>query len=345
MLVDETLANLQRDFERMYADGGRESIPPERLLKAMVLMALYSVRSERQFCEQLQFNLLWRWFLDMGFDEQAWDASTFSRNRERLLGQDIARLFFEETVEIAKSKRLLSQRHFTVDGTLIEAWASLKSFQPKDAKKRRDRKDKDDDSDPGNPSVNFHGEKRSNETHTSTTDPEARLMRKGNTVPAKLCYTGNFLMENRNGLIVDLNIEQATGRSEREGALKLIERARKRRRGRMRIESLGADKGYHSRDFVAALREREITPHVAVIERNLGSTRDLLDGRTLSSMSYKISQRIRKRVEELIGWSKQTGGLRRTRFKGRRRTEQWALMIGAAYNLLRIPRLEEAPSS
>jgi transposase len=340
-LADEALGRLSPVFANMYdRERGRESIPPERLLKAMILIALYSVRSERQFCEMLQFNLLWRWFLDMGLNEDAWDASTFSRNRERLLDHDVSRLFFEETVEIAKSKRLLSERHFTVDGSMIEAWASLKSFQPKEQAGRRRRKVHDDDDDPGNPMVNFRGERRSNETHVSQTDPEARLLRKGSGTTAKLCFMGNVLMENRNGLIVDLNVEQATGYAEREAALKLIDRARRRRRGRVLVETLGADKGYGVTDFIEQCRAREIRTHIPFqAGRKIPPG---ADARTTRHPGYAISQRIRKRVEEIFGWAKQIGGLRRTRFRGIRRTEAMAQMVGAAYNLLRIPKIEGA---
>jgi transposase len=330
-LADEALAELHGVFDAMYSESGRPSIPPERLLKSMLLMALYTVRSERLFCEQLDYNLLFRWFLDMDRVEVSFDPSTFSKNRERLLAHDVARAFFGRVVEQARRARLLSSEHFTVDGTLIEAWASLKSFKPKG----HDSKDEPPRDDPGNPSVDFHGNKRSNETHESTTDREARLARKGDGKEAKLCFSGHALMENRHGLLVDMQVAEASGFAERRVALDMIDDVLP---GERRI-TLGADRGYHSRDFVAACRDRNIIPHLA--DKNRGS---VLDRRTTGTTGYSLSQRLRKRVEEIFGWAKTIGGLRKTRFRGIARTQLAAYMVGAAYNLMRIARLISAPA-
>ena len=333
VLADQALAALSPTFDAMYSKVGRPSVPPERLLKATLLMAFYSVRSERLFCEQLDYNLLFRWFLDMGMDEESLDHSTFSRNRERLLEHDVAAKFLGEVVAAARSAQLMSDDHFTVDGTLIEAWAGVKSFRPK-GEKDSDRKPPDD---PGNPTVNFHGEKRSNETHQSTTDPEARLARKGNNQPAKLSYLANALMENRNGLIVDLRVEPATGYGERIGALAMLDEHLAGAEG----VTLGADAGYDVKAFVEALRERGVTPHIAQTRDK--RRRSSLDGRTTRHPGYAISQRIRKRVEEIFGWTKTVACFRKTRFKGQARTQLAAHLVAAAYNLLRMAKL--APAS
>ena len=272
-LADDALAALSTTFDVMYGPTGRPSIPPERLLKSTLLMAFYSVRSERLFCEQLDYNLLFRWFLDMSMVEDSFDHSTFSKNRERLLEHDVAKKFLAEVVERARAARLMSDDHFTVDGTLIEAWASIKSFRPKD-EAPRDREPPDD---PGNPTVNFHGEKRSNETHRSTTDPESKLYRKGHGQPARLSYCGNVLMENRNGLIVDLRIEQATGYAEWDGAMAMLDEHVPEPVG----VTLGADAGYDTRAFVAACRERGITPHIAQTRDT--RRRSAVDGRTTAT--------------------------------------------------------------
>src|SRR5689334_1333414 len=253
-MADAALKELSPIFEQMYSPLGRPSIPPERLLKATLLMALYTVRSERMFCEQLQYNLLFRWFLDMDMIERPFDHSSFSQNRQRLIDHDVAKQFFAQVVEQARKNGLMSSEHFTVDGTLIEAWASLKSF------KRRGKDKQEPPDDPGNPTVNFHGERRSNETHESTTDPEARLYRKGHSHPAKLYYSGHVLMENRNGLCVDVRVAEASGWSERREALSMIDAQRQLG---LRISTLGADKAYDTADFVADLRARAIAPHVA----------------------------------------------------------------------------------
>jgi transposase len=330
-LTDDALRGLTSTFESMYARTGRPSIPPERLLKASLLMALYSIRSERMFAEQLQYNLLFKWFLDMSLEDVVFDASTFSKNRERLMNHDAAGQFFRCVVGQARAEGLMSSEHFTVDGTLIEADASLKSFK---------RKDDDHDGEGGgssctpgrNAEVNFHGEKRSNESHRSTTDPESRLARKGSMREAKLYFSGHALMENRNGLLVDVRIAQADGFAEREIALQLVEEnvARGRR------ATVAGDKGYDTRGFVRGLRDMNVTPHVA---RHTNKRSSAVDGRTTRHPGYGISQVVRKRVEEIFGWFKTVGGLRRSRFRGVARTQLAAYVVGAAYNLLRIARL------
>jgi transposase len=330
-LADDALAALSPTFDAMYASVGRPSIPPERQLKAMLLMALYSVRSERMFCEQLAYNLLFRWFLDMDMVEPAFDPTVFTKNRERLLDHDVAGEFFRSVVERAREAKLMSSEHFTVDGTLIEACASLKSFKKKQGK--GGGKDDPPPDDPGNPTVNFHGEKRGNATHASTTDPEAKLARKGNGKEAKLAYSAHALMENRNGLLVDLRVAEANGRAEWETALAMLEDS-KQSAGTITV---GADKGYDNTEFVAECRAIDVVPHVAQnITTHRGSK---VDGRTTRHAGYAISQRIRKRVEEIFGWAKTVGHFRRTRFRGRRRTQLAAYVVGAAYNLLRMARL------
>jgi len=326
--ADEVLATLERTFDTMYSQTGRPSIPPERLLKSEVLIALFSIRGHRLFCEELNYNILFRWFLDMSLDEPGFDHSTFSQNSERLLQHEVAQRFFDAVVTAARREGLLSDEHFTVDGTLIEAWASLKRVTPKAAPAAAPPPD-----DPGNPTVDFHGERRTNATHHSTTDPEARLARKGAGKEATLCFSGHVLMENRHGLCVDLQIAPATGIAERETALAMLRR--QARRG-IRPRTLGADKGYHCRDFVRRLRRRRIRPHLA---RVAGRQTPGLDGRTTRTVGYALSQRLRKRVEEIFGWLKTVGGLRKTRFRGIARTQHAACLVGAAYNLLRISRL------
>lgn len=328
-VVDGVLRELSPVFEKMYSAIGRPSIPPESLLKATVLMALYSVRSDRMFCEQLDYNLLFRWFLDMDMTQEAFHPTTFTKNRDRLMDHDVARQFFAAVVERAKMAGLTSNEHFSVDGTLIEAWASLKSFRRKD----ETAEEKPPVDDPGNPTVNFHGEKRSNDTHASTTDPEARLARKGNGKEAKLSYAQHVLMENRNGLIVDMCVTPAHGRAEVEAAYQMLERNDPTRARR----TVAADKGYDTRDFVEGCRRIGVTPHVAMnTGRNGGSA---IDGRTSRHPGYAISQRIRKRIEEIFGWEKTVGNFRRTRFKGKQRTEAAALFVAAAYNMCRMAKL------
>jgi transposase len=328
-LADQALAKLDSTFDAMYSSIGRPSIPPERLLKAQLLIALYSVRSERQFCERLDYDLLFRFFLDMNLDDPTWDASVFTKNRDRLVQHEVARQFFEEVVRQAKKAELMSAEHFTVDGTLIEAWASLKSFRKK-GEKPEDRPPPDDR---GNPTVNFHGEKRSNATHESTTDPEARLARKGNGKESKLSYSGHVLMENRNGLCVDLRVAPATGYAERDEALEMLRRLR--RRG-YEPKTLGGDKGYCLGDFPQKVLDLGIKPHLAVPDN--APTRSPAR-RFTRSEGYKVSQVIRKRVEEIFGWGKSVAGLRRTKLKGRRKTWDGGYLIMAAYNLTRMIRL------
>ena len=328
-VADQVLRGLSPTFAEMYSTVGRPSIPPERLLKSEVLIALYSVRSRRLYCGRLDTDLLFRWFLDMSLDEPGFEHSTFSQNSERLMAHAVAQRFFDAVVAVARREGLLSDEHFTVDGTLIEAWASLKSVTPTEAPASVTPLD-----DPGNPTVGFHGERRTNATHQSTTDPEARLARKGTGKEAKLCFSGQVLMENRHGLCVDLQIAPATGTAERETALAMLRR--QARRG-IRPTTVGVDKGYHCRDFVRRLRRRGIRPHLACVR---GRRTPGLDGRTTRHTSYRLSQRLRKKVEEIFGWMKTIGGLRKSRFRGVARTQQAGYLVGAAYNLLRLSRLQ-----
>jgi len=332
-MADQELAGLSRVFDKMYSCTGRPSIPPERILKSMLLIALYSIRGERQFCEQLDYNLLFRWFLDMNLIEESFDHSTFSKNRERLMAHEVGRRFFDAVVSQARGAGLMSDDHFTVDGTLIDAWASLKSFRPKD----EERGSQPSDDDPGNPTVNFHGETRSNDTHQSTTDGESLLMRKGPGKEAKLSFGAHALMENRHGLLLDLKVTSATGTSEREAAEEMLDRQADLG---VTPKTLGGDKGYDTQDFVAALRERAVTPHVSANTKRKGGS--AIDGRTTRHAGYTVSQRVRKRVEEIFGWMKSVGGFRKTRYKGRDKTQLAAWFVGAAYNLLRMAKLKEA---
>jgi transposase len=323
--ADQALAAISREFDSLYGATGRPSIAPERLLKGQLLIALYSVRSDRAFCEQLDYNLLYRWFLDMSLDDPGLDQSNFSRLRERLVATDIARRFFEQVLKLARGQQLLGSEHFTVDSTLIESWASLKSFKKKDDPPPKDGGD-------GTGMVDFKGERRTNATHESTTDPEAKLMRRGWGQPAKLSFAGHALMDNRAGLCADLAITDAR-LSEPRVAEQLLARQRRRR---VPIDTLGADKGYCNKAFVAHLRKRGIRPHIARIEsrRTPG-----LDARTTRHASYRLSQRHRKRVEEIFGWLKTVGGLRKSRFIGIERTQLYAYFAASAYNLLRMSRL------
>jgi transposase len=318
VVADAALRTLSSVFDEMYAGTGRPSVPPERLLKGQLLLALYSIRSERQLCEQVQYNLLYRWFLDMDMLEPAFDASTYSRNRDRLMSHDVAAAFFAAVRNQAQD--LMSREHFSVDGTLIEAWASLKSFRRKD-----------DDDDDHNGWGTFRGERRSNETHESKTDPEARLMRKGDGQPAKLSFMGHALVENRHGLLVDLQVSTATGYAERETALKMLDEHVPRER-----RTLGADRAYDTRDFVDDCRERGVTPHVA---QNDTRRRSAIDQRTTRHVGYSISQRLRMRIEQVFGWGKTIGGMKRARVRGLARTRFGTYLVGAAYNLLRISNL------
>ena len=327
-MADAALEELSPVFDAMYSVVGRPSIPPERLLKASLLMAFYTVRSERLFCEQLDYNLMFRWFLDMNMVEESFDHSTFSRNRERLIEHEVAARFFFAIVEQARSAGLMSDEHFTVDGTLIDAWASLKSFRAKGSKD-----DVAPPEDPGNPTIDFHGEKRSNETHESTTDPESRLARKGKGKEARLSYSQHALMENRNGLLLDLRIAEANGTAERDVALQMLDEETSREKRC----TLAGDKGYDTTDFVAECRERQVTPHVAQnVGRRGGSA---IDRRTTRHAGYAISQRFRKRVEEIFGWTKTVGNFRKTRYKGREKTQLASYFIATAYNLIRMVNL------
>jgi transposase len=309
---------------------GRPSIAPEKLLRALLLMVLYTIRSERRLMEELEYNFLYRWFVGLGMDEAVWDATVFCKNRERFIDGEVARLFFDAVVEEASAADLLSQEHFSVDGTLIEAWASLKSFRPKG------ERNSEPPDDPGNPTVNFHGEKRSNETHESTTDPDARLARKGNGKEARLCYSGNVMIENRNGLVVDAELMQASGTAEREAALWMAERIP----GTDRV-TLAGDKGYDTRDFVAELREMAVTPHVAQNTARSGGS--AIDGRTTRHAGYLMSQRRRKIVEEFFGWLKTVAGQRKTKYRGIWRVGWAFTFAAAAYNLVRMRNLLTTP--
>src|SRR5690242_14011261 len=326
-LVNEALVALERDFAALYAPIGRPSIPPEKLLRAMLLQAFYSIRSERQLMERLEFDLLFRWFVGIGVDDAAWDHSVFSKNRERLLEGDIAAKLLSTVLAHPRVKRLLSTDHFSVDGTLIEAWASMKSFKPKDGSDEPPA-----DGDGRNREADFHGEKRSNDTHVSTTDPEARLYRKGPGKEARLCFMGHALMENRNGLIVGAVTTRASGHAERLAALALIEPHAER----PQPITLGADKGYDTGDFVVELREKAVTPHVA---QNQSGRRSAIDGRTTRHPGYAISQRIRKRVEEAFGWAKTVAGLRKMRHRGLPKVDWQFTLAMAAYDLVRLPKL------
>jgi transposase/IS5 family transposase len=324
--ADAVLTSLDREFDELYAAIGRPSIPPERLLKASLLIALYSVRSDRLFCEMLDYNILFRWFLDMNLEEGGLDQSNFSRLRERLSESKLGGWFFDQVVSEARGLGVLSDEHFTVDGTLIEAWASTaKSLRRKDGPPSEGGPD-----DQG--MVNIRGERRSNDTHVSVTDPDAKLMRKGKGKEAKLCFGGHALMENRHGLCVDIKVTSAP-QSEPESAKAMLARQRKKR---VHPRILGADKGYHSKDFVAHLRQHKIAPHIAMIE---GRNTPGLDRRTTRHAGYAVSQQKRKRVEEIFGWMKSYGGLRRTLMRGLARVQLHAYLVGAAYNLLRLARL------
>jgi transposase len=331
-IANTALDELSRAFTGLYTDFGRPSIAPERLLRAMLLQACYGIRSERQLMERLEFDLLFRWFVGLGVDDPVWDHSTFSKNRDRLLEGEIAAKFLAAVLAQPKVKRLLSSDHFSVDGTLIEAWASIKSFR------RKDGGDNDSEGPGRNAERRFHKEKRSNETHRSTTDPDARLYKKGDGQPAKLCYIGHALMENRHGLAVCGGISQATGTAEREAALDLID-GRPRRR---RPITLGADKAYDVTSFVHDLRARSVTPHIA-IDGHLSKTgkprKTAVDGRTTRHVGYEISQRCRKRIEEVFGWIKSSAGLAKVKLRGRDRVDAAFTLALAAYNLIRLPKL------
>ena len=327
VIVNEALAALEREFASLYSPLGRPSIPPEKLLRSMLLQAFYSIRSERLLMERLEYDLLFRWFVGIGVDDAAWDHSVFSKNRDRLLAGDIAAKFLASVLAQPKVRELVSTDHFSVDGTLIEAWASMKSVKPRDGS--------------GEPPVqgggrnaeaDFHGQKRTNHTHASATDPEARLYRKGKGKEAKLCFMGHGLMENRHGLLVDACLTLADGHAERVAALHMIEA----RADRPRAITLGADKGYDCQDFVNELRSMKVTPHVA---RNTSGRRSAIDGRTTRHSGYGASQRIRKRIEEAFGWIKTVAGQDKTKLRGRDRVGWAFTLAAAAYNLVRLPKL------
>jgi transposase len=324
-MADLALWSMSSRFDEMYSQTGRPSIAPEKLLRAQLIQMLYSVRSERLLMEEIDYSVLYRWFVGMNLDEPVWDVTVFTKNRDRLLDGDVAREFLCEVVKQAQEKNLTSDEHFTVDGTLIEAWASLKSFQ------RKDKKDAPPD-DPGNPTVDFHGEKRSNDTHESTTDPDARLARKGNGKEAKLSYNGNLLTENRNGLIVTTEVFQANGTAERDAALVMMERIP----GQQRV-TVGGDKGYDTRNFVVECRNMNVTPHVAQnLKRSGGSA---IDGRTTRHGGYEISQKKRKRIEECFGWLKTVAFMRKVRHRGLEKVGWVFTFAAAAYNLVRMKNL------
>jgi transposase len=330
-IVNEALARLAGDFSALYSRMGRPSIPPEKLLRAMLLQAFYSIRSERQLMDRLEFDLLFRWFVGLGVDDAVWDHSAFSKNRERLLEGDIAAKLMSAVLAQPRVKRLLSTDHFSVDGTLIEAWASTKSFKPKDGD------EPPADAGGRNRETDFHGQRRSNDTHASTTDPEARLYRKGPGKEAKLCFMGHALMENRNGLLVDACLTQADGHAERIAALHMIEP----RADRPQAITLGADKAYDAEDFVNELRSMKATPHVA---QNTNGRSSAIDGRTTRHAGYAVSQRIRKRIEEAFGWMKTIGGQEKTKFRGCDRVAWAFTFTAAAYNLTRLPKLLATPA-
>jgi transposase len=313
------LRNMGPQFDAMYAKVGRPSIPPEKLLRALLLQVLYTVRSERMLMEQLDYNLLFRWFVGMNIDDPVWDVTVFTKNRERLLAADVAKTLFAEVLEQARGRDLLSTEHFTVDGTLIEAWASHKSFKLKEGA------DQQPPDDPGNPTVDFHGERRSNATHQSTTDPQARLARKGPGKEAKLSYAGHVLMENRNGIAVNGCVTQADGDAEPQAALAMVEEIP----GEHRV-TLGADKGYDRKEFVQELRDHQVTPHIAPKQTSI------IDERTTRHPGYVISQQKRKRIEEIFGWLKTVAGLRKTRHRGVARVGWMFTFALAAYNLVRM---------
>jgi transposase len=352
-LVDPILERMSDAFDGLYSDRGRPSIPPEQLLRALLLQALFTIRSERQLMEQLDYNLMFRWFVGLDMDAPVWDATVYSKNRERLLKGDIARRFFVEVLETARRNDLLSDEHFTVDGTLIEAWAGHKSFKPKDDGQNGGKgsgggseiekaiaqvlgavRSSGQKHEGRNKPANFHGEKRTNDTHQSTTDPESRLFKKGGD-GAKLRFMGHVLMENRNGLVVDVRLTTATGTAESEAAIDMIDDVP----GTHQI-TVGADKSYDNQNFVQQLRERGATPHVAQNNKN---RRSAIDARTTRHDGYQTSQRKRKRVEEIFGWAKTIGGMRKTRHKGTNRVGWSFTLVGAVYNLVRIGNILAAP--
>jgi transposase len=332
-MVDEVLARLSPQFDAMYASVGRPSIAPEKLLRAQLLQMLYTIRSERLLMEEMDYNLLFRWFVGLNADDGVWDATVFTKNRDRLLQADVAKQFLAQVVEQARGRGLTSDEHFTVDGTQLEAWAGAKSFQPKGEKKTPPPDDPDHD--PGNPTVNFHGEKRSNDTHASKTDPESLLARKSQGKEAKLSYSGHLLVENKNGLIVDAEGLQANGTAERDAALVMLEKL-----PGTKTVTVGGDKGFDTRGFVAECRHLRVTPHVAQNHARAGGS--AMDARTTRHAGYKISQRKRKRIEECFGWLKTVAGLRKLRHRGVGKVDWIFTFACAAYNLVRMRNLAAA---
>jgi transposase len=326
-LVNDALEHLNGLFNRMYADTGRSSIAPEKLMRALLLQVFYSVRSERQICEQLRYNLLFRWFVGLAIDDPVWDHSVFSKNRDRLLDNDVVESFFAEIMKVAEAKGLVSKEHFSVDGTLIQAWASHKSFRPKDGS--------DDDQTPGpgrNAQADWKGKARRNETHASTTDPDSRLFRKSHNTGAILCYQGHVLMENRNGLVVSAIATRADGYGERTAALAMLDAT-----SGHGPRTLGADKAYDVNEFIAACRDRGVTPHIALNETRTGGS--AIDGRTTRHPGYELSQVVRKRIEEHFGWGKTVGRIRQTVYRGLRRVDQHFKLTMTASNILRMARM------
>ena len=330
VLVNDALTAMNARFNAIYAESGRDSIAPEKLIRALLLQVFYSIRSERQLCEQLRYNLLFRWFVGLALDDTIWDHSTFSKNRDRLLAHQVVEEFFAEVMRLAEARGLLSQEHFSVDGTLIQAWASQKSFRPKDGS---------DDQRPGgggrNAQADWKGQPRSNDTHASTTDPDARTYRKSHNAASILCYQGHVLMENRTGLVVSAVVSHADGFGERRTALAMLDAMPSTAR-----RSVGADKAYDTADFVAACRERGVTPHIARNESRRGGS--AIDHRTTRHPSYRLSQSIRKRIEEHFGWGKTIGRIRQTVFRGLQRVDQQFKLTMTASNLLRIARMPMA---
>jgi transposase len=324
-LTDGILKRLSPLFDAMYAEGGRPSIAPEKLLRAQLLQMLYSVRSERLLMEEIDYSILFRWFVGLNLDDAVWDATTFTKNRDRLLEAAVAKEFLAQVVERARGARLMSDEHFTVDGTLLEAWASLKSFRSKNSKQ-------DPPEDPGNPTVDFHGQTRSNQTHESTTDGDAKLARKGAGKEAKLSYSGNLLVENRNGLIVNAELLQANGRAERDAALLMLEQMP----GDQRL-TVGGDKGFDTREFVAECRQLNVTPHLARNEKRPGGS--AIDERTTRHAGYAVSQKKRKRIEECFGWMKDIALLRKLKHRGLHKVGWIFSFAAAAYNLVRMRKL------
>ena len=326
LMTDAVLRDLSPRFDTMYSEMGRPSIPPEQLLRALLLQSLYTIRSERLLMEEIDYSILFRWFVGLGMDDEIWSPTTFSKNRDRLLEGDVAAAFFDAVVDQARQANLLSDEHFTVDGTLLEAWASLKSFRPHDAGPA------DPPDDPGNPTVDFHGESRRNDTHQSTTDPDARLARKGTGKEAKLSYAGHVLLDNRHGLVANVCVTAATGTAEREAALLLLGEA-------PHAATVGGDKGFDVASFVSGVRARGVTPHVAQKEKYTA-----IDGRTTRHAGYAISQQKRKLIEQVFGWMKTIGGLRKLRHRGGERVDWIVTFTAAAYNLVRLRTLLARPA-